>query len=84
MEPEQQPQQQKSNGALVGSIIVIIILILGGIYLLQTSIKKESLPENTELAPEEGAMMEEDTSGEILDLETELDNIDLESLDAEI
>ncbi|MBI2631308.1 hypothetical protein HYW73_03830 [Candidatus Nomurabacteria bacterium] len=42
MEPE-----QKSNGALIGSIIIIIILIAGGIYIWQSKVEEQPLPEGT-------------------------------------
>jgi hypothetical protein len=62
--------EQKTNGALIGSVIIIIILIIGGIYLWKVSLKERPVPlENT------------DTSA---NLETDLNDIDLESLDSEI
>jgi hypothetical protein len=59
-------QQEKTNGALIGSVIVIIILVLGGIYFL-----KRGVPAPAEPVPSESSE----------DIEAELDNMDLESLD---
>lgn len=64
-------EPQKTNGALVGSVIIIVILILGGIYLLKNSLKEESAPQSEN--PEAYS-----------DIETELNTMDLESLDKEI
>lgn len=68
MEPE-----KKSNGALVGSIIIILILIVGGIYLWQ---KKTAEDSDT---PKEDVQLEGTT-----ELETELNSIDLDSLDEDL
>jgi len=64
---------QKGNGALVGSIIIIVILIIGGIYLWKTSLSNRTVRV-------EQAVTEEDASA-AADIETELDSMDLESLD---
>jgi hypothetical protein len=62
--------EQKSNGALMGSVIIVIILIIGGIYLWkQQGMKKAEMPENNT-----------DTTS----IETELDTMDLDSLDSGI
>ncbi len=63
--------EQKTNGALIGSIIIVVILILGGLYLWRVNIKS-ALETN----------LGDANSPE--NLETELENIDLESIDAEI
>ena len=63
--------EQKTNGALVGSIIIIVILVLGGIYLLKNSIREAPAPE-----PESSDVYSE--------IETELNTMDLETLDEEI
>lgn len=77
MEPE-----KKSNGALVGSIIIIVILIIGGIYLWQNSIKEKEL-ENQEVFSDIKDLFEsKDNSAS--SIETELNSIDLDSLDEEI
>lgn len=97
MEPTipQQPQQplgqqlpeKKSNGALMGIIIIVILLILGGIYLLQSSLKKS--PSETNESMEIGADTQEDTMSDTnstteAELEMEAESMDLESLDSEI
>lgn len=68
MEPE-----KKSSGALIGSAIIIIILIVGGIYLWQ----KKSMEINN--IPKEETQLEGTA-----ELETELNNIDLEGLDSDL
>jgi len=64
-------EPQKSNGALIGSIIIIIILVLGGIYLLKNNMKEVSAPES-------------ESSDVYSEIETELNTMDLETLDEEI
>ena len=64
-------EPQKSNGALIGSIIIIIILVLGGIYLLKNNMKEAPAPE-------------QESSDMYSEIETELNTMDLETLDEEI
>ena len=73
MEPE-----QKSNGALVGLIIIIIILVLGGIYLL-----KNSAEERAKLEGANTTSSVDDTT-DTANLDADVNNIDLESLDSGI
>lgn len=75
MEPE-----NKTNGALIGSVIIVIILIIGGVYLFKKSaVNQTSVEINNDtkeiLAPE-------DTSSST-EIEAELNNIELDSLDSE-
>jgi len=73
MEPE-----QKSNGALVGLIIIIIILVLGGIYLW-----KNSAEERAKLEGANTTSSVDDTT-DTANLDADVNNIDLESLDSGI
>lgn len=67
-------EPQKSNGALVGSVIIIVILIVGGIYLWKTSLKNKV---------DDSYSMEQvsDDEANTAELETELNSMDLDSLD---
>lgn len=69
MEPE-----KKSNGALVGLIIIVIILVVGGFYLWKVG-SKEVTP------PAENPTDIGGTSEDTLNIETDLNSIDLDSLD---
>lgn len=76
MEPE-----NKTNGALIGSIVIVIILIIGGVYLFKKNVTTPITPviENDAadiLAPEVDASAS-------TEIESELNGIDLDSLDSE-
>lgn len=71
--------EQKSNGATIGLIIIIIILVIGGIYLW-----KNSQRERTILESNVGTNLDDSSEESIIDLEANLNNLDLESLDSEI
>ncbi len=58
-------EPQKSNGPLIGAIIIVVILVIGGIYLWQRTAKEAPLPPADDLA----------------ELEANLNEVDLESLD---
>ncbi len=77
MPPEQtiQGEPTKSSGALVGAIIIVLILIIGGIYLWKTG-----MPERTPEVPQ----TEMQGTATEAELETELNSMDLESLDQDI
>lgn len=61
-------EPQKSNGPLIGAVIIVIILIVGGIYLWQKATKEKPMPPTDDFA----------------ELEANLNEVDLESLDEEI
>ncbi|MCE9548933.1 hypothetical protein K8Q98_00835 [Candidatus Nomurabacteria bacterium] len=76
--------EQKSNGALIGSMIIIIILIIGGIYLWKTEFKAKPMPVIPEETPADSTSMqgtEEQTAADTAEIEYELNNINLETLD---
>lgn len=70
-------KQTSAGGAAVGIIIIIIILILGGIYIWQTSVKKELSPEEELLR---GIEDQEVLEG-IEDIEGDLEISDFDELD---
>jgi len=70
MEPE-----KKSNGAMIGLIVIIVILIVGGIYLWRTRMK-ETQPNDTSSL--------NSINNEANALDTEVNNMDVDSLDSEI
>lgn len=94
------PEQRKSEGSsgpVVGIIIVIIIIILGGLYIWGGSSYRDEIPEiNTDiLNPEEidsvmeaekeiSELRDQNNSDEINAIEEDLNNTDLENLDAEL
>lgn len=72
---------KKSNGALLGSIVIIIILVIGGIYLFKKASVNRVTPATTAdvkdiLAPTD---MTSPTK-----IEGDLNNVDLDSLDADL
>jgi uncharacterized protein YpmB len=72
---------KKSNGALLGSVVIIVILVIAGIYLFKKASVSPVAPATTAdvsdiLAPTD---MTSPTK-----IEGDLDNIDLDSLDADL
>ncbi len=77
MEPE-----NKTSGALIGAVVILIILIVGGVYLLKNTAVQAPAPSvesDTEAILDPQAEATSST-----EIETELESIDLESLDSEI
>lgn len=71
--------EQKSNGALVGLIVIIIILIVGGVYIWQNSLKERAVLENqaeTNTETDNSTSIDSEAT-----LESDVDGMDLESLD---
>lgn len=74
MEPE-----NKTNGALIGSVIIVIILIVGGVYLF----KKGAVAPTPQTENDTADIMEPEDTSTSTEIEAELNNIDLDSLDSE-
>ena len=68
-------QNQKSNGAMVGLIVIVLILIIGGIYMWNQNMKQKALDVTNDTPDASQA-----TSATQLD--ANIDNIDLDSLDS--
>ncbi|MEK7564157.1 MAG: hypothetical protein AAB510_01135 [Patescibacteria group bacterium] len=75
MEPE-----QKTNGALVGLIIIIVILAIGGIYMWKNSVPKNTTPTEDTTLDTTAETGTDDTA----EIEANINNVDLDSLDSEI
>ncbi len=66
------------SGAIVGAIIIIILIIAGGWYFIGNRIEK--IQEQKEVSPN-SIEVTTGTSTEIDDIQTDLDNLDLNVLD---
>lgn len=77
MEPE-----NKTNGALIGAVVILVILIIGGVYLVKNASVRTSTPSAESDAQEILDPQADATSS--TEIETELEGVDLESLDSEI
>lgn len=79
--------KQSSLGPVIGIVIIIILLIAGALYAWK-SMPQNTIPSNT-LATEQTdsqttQLMEVTTSTNPVDIETDLNNTDIENLDADI
>lgn len=72
---------KKSNGALLGSVVIIIILVIGGVYLFKKASMNQVAPATTADVKDILAPTDMTTPTKI---ETDLNNIDLDSLDADL
>ena len=72
--------EQKSNGALIGSIVIIVLLVIGGIYMYKTSVKEkiEIRNQNTR------AKVNTQTSNNDTNIENDLNNTNLDTLDSNL
>ena len=84
-------ENSNGKGPLIGSIIVILILIAGLAYLWQNFPGRSEVPadmsaEDIEALPDEAAKSLEyqSSSDEISAIEADLNNTDLDNLDAEL
>lgn len=78
MEPD-----KKSYGALVGAIIIIVILLIGGVYLFQKA--SQNRVQTQEVTEDVSDILAPDTSASTpTKIESELDQIDLNSLDSDL
>jgi len=70
-------EQKSEAGTITGIVVIIIVLLIGGYYFFQQRIEKQERIQN-EINK---AMGVSSTSDEIVDLETETNAIDTDSLD---
>ncbi|MCE9585399.1 hypothetical protein K8Q94_02135 [Candidatus Nomurabacteria bacterium] len=66
--------EQKSNGALISLIIIVALLVIGGFYLYQNKMKENAKTKEIQIQQQ---VQQDDLS----DIETDLNNTDLESID---
>lgn len=77
----QTPVNNEPKGPTIGIIIIVLILILGGVYVFM-NYSNGLAPEDSD--PTEEALLQQDTSIELEDIERDALDTDLEGLDAEL
>ncbi|MEX0917244.1 MAG: hypothetical protein WDZ90_01870 [Candidatus Paceibacterota bacterium] len=74
-------------GPLISAGIIILILVVGGIYYWGTKVNEDGLQNETEQDMDETsieALQTQDSSDEVGAIEEDLENTNLDSLDAEL
>ncbi len=85
------PEEKSHFGAISGIVIIVVILALGGLYLWGKELSNQE-PEASENSVMNGTAVDESTqaleaqgtSDNISDIETDLNNTNLENLDADL
>ncbi len=75
----------ESKGALIGSIIIVLMLIIGGIYFAKQAgqnIASSEIDQVLEADPELQAIEDSENSDELPELESDLDSINVDDLEA--
>lgn len=80
--------EQKSVGAVIGTIIIIVLLVVGGIYFFTARKAEAPIPTPEEILQTQDAtttaLERLGTSDNVGDIEIDINNTDLGSIDAEL